>query len=145
KLAHCYILEFCRKNNCSNPVEKSRGALGCVDSTNPVICWRNGESSHAGSVTVASPVSKAAWQRQPPKSISRKSQLRQGSGIHAVPRKRLKASDSLQIHLSGRDRTLSNRNSLISPAVGQGSTLPMGLTVKCLRPHPFMHGFGRLP
>ncbi len=35
----------------------------------------------------ASPVSRNAWQRHPPKSASRRSRLRQGSGIRSVPRK----------------------------------------------------------
>ena len=37
-------------------------------------------------VRAASPVSWNAWQRHPPKSSSRRSQLRQGSGIQPVPR-----------------------------------------------------------
>ena len=36
---------------------------------------------------LASPVSAKAWQRQPPKSIWRRAQLRHGSGIQSVPRK----------------------------------------------------------
>ena len=38
------------------------------------------------SVRDASPVRAKAWQRQPPQSISRRSQERQGSGIHSSPR-----------------------------------------------------------
>ena len=91
---------------------------------------RWGESEQAGSVFAGSPVSRAAWHRQPPKSISRRSQLRQGSGIHAVPRNRLNASDVLQIAARGRSRTFSNRMPGIAPAVGQGSTSPTGLTVR---------------
>jgi hypothetical protein len=68
---------------------------------------RFGESSQAGSVTLASPVNSAAWQRQPPKSISRNSQLLQGSGIHSVPRNRMKASDSSQIQRRDFQRTFS--------------------------------------
>src|SRR5436309_15450176 len=114
-----------------------------MDSTNWVSFSRYGESEQAGSVTEALPVNNAAWQRHPPKSISRNSQLRQGSGIHSVPRKRLNASDSDQIHPSECSRTLSNRIVLISPAVGQGNTSPTGLTVRCRFPHPCMQGFGR--
>ena len=41
----------------------------------------------------ASPVSAKAWQRQPPKSCSRRGQLAHGSFIQAVPRKALKAGE----------------------------------------------------
>ena len=67
-----------------------------------------GDSPHAGSVLAASPVSKAAWQRQPPKSFSRSGQLRHGSRIQPVPRKRLNASDSSQIQRRDLFRTFSN-------------------------------------
>ena len=50
------------------------------------ICSCIGDSVQAGSVLPASPVSAKAWQRQPPKSISRNSQLLQGSFIQPVPR-----------------------------------------------------------
>ena len=60
-----------------------------------------------GSVALASPVSKNAWQRHPPKSSARRSQLRHGSGIHCSPRKRWKAADSRHIHSSECSRTLS--------------------------------------
>src|SRR2546427_441723 len=116
-----------------------------MDSTNWVSFSRYGESEQAGSVTEALPVNKAAWQRQPPKSISRNSQLRHGSGIHSVPRKRLNDSESVQIHRSGFCRTFSNLKDSISPAVGHGKTSPRGLTVKWRLPHPCMHGFGRSP
>src|SRR3546814_1985128 len=46
----------------------------------------SGERAQAGSTVPASPVSAKAWQRQPPQSISRRSQERQGSGIQSVPR-----------------------------------------------------------
>ena len=61
---------------------------------------RCGESVQTGSVAWSSPVSSAAWQRQPPKSISRCGHSRHGSGIHSVPRKRLKPADSFQIEAS---------------------------------------------
>ena len=44
-------------------------------------------------MAAASPVKRNAWHRQPPKSISRRSHDRHGSGIHDVPRKRLNASE----------------------------------------------------
>src|SRR5438105_13175771 len=95
------------------------------------ISLRLGVSVQTGSVLAASPVSKAAWQRQPPKSISRWGQLRQGSGIHSVPRKRLKLSDSRQIQASDRLRMLSKRKlGMADEAVGQGRTSPIGLTVR---------------
>ena len=49
-------------------------------------CPRCGESEHTGSVAAASCASRNAWQRQPPKSCSRRSQLRQSSGIQSTPR-----------------------------------------------------------
>src|SRR5580658_8285756 len=100
--------------------DRTAGPASWTDSTKRVIWSRYGDSEHAGSVTDGSPVINAAWHRHPPKSISRNSQLRHGSGIHSVPRKRLKASDSFQIHSSECARTLSKRSPLISPAVGQG-------------------------
>jgi hypothetical protein len=75
-----------------------------------------GENSHAGSVLEGSPVSNAAWHRQPPKSSSFLGQDRHGSGIHSVPRKRLKLSESLQIQASDLSRTVSNARPGISPA-----------------------------
>ena len=63
-----------------------------------------GENRQTGSVAAASPVSRSAWQRQPPKSSSWRpsGQDRHGSCIQSVPRKRLNASDSCQIHSSER-------------------------------------------
>src|SRR5690349_22800376 len=58
---------------------------------------RSGARAQAGSVRAASPVSAKAWQRHPPQSISRRSQERHGSGIQAVPRKRLNASERYQM------------------------------------------------
>ena len=46
-------------------------------------------------MAAASPVSAKAWQRQPPQSASRRSQLRQGSGIQAVPQGQWEASEAL--------------------------------------------------
>ena len=62
-----------------------------------------GENRHTGSVAAASPVSRSAWQRQPPKSSSWRpsGHERHGSFIQSVPRKRLNASDSSQIRCSG--------------------------------------------
>ena len=64
-----------------------------------------------GRCCAASPVIANAWQRQPPKSISRKAQERHGSFIQSVPRKALKASEFSQMSSSGRSRTLSNSRS----------------------------------
>src|SRR5437660_8000420 len=92
---------------------------------------RLGDNVQTGSVFAAFPVINAAWQRQPPKSISRCGQLRHGSGIHSVPRKRVKLSDSRQIQSRSRARTFSKRKSgMAEDAVGQGSTSPIGLTVR---------------
>ena len=65
------------------------------------ISCRFGDSPHTGSVAAASPVSWYAWHRQPPKSTSFCGQLRHGSGIHSVPRKRLNDGESYQISASG--------------------------------------------
>ena len=62
----------------------------------------------AGSVAEASPVNAKAWQRQPPKSIARRSQLLHGSGIHASPRYAISAFEELQMSASDRSLTLSN-------------------------------------
>jgi hypothetical protein len=64
---------------------------------NASIRPRCGESVHTGSVSVASPRISAAWQRQPPKSMSRSGHDRQGSLIHFVPRKRFEALRFRQI------------------------------------------------
>src|SRR5271170_7576874 len=114
-----------------------------MESTKLVSFPRRGEREHAGSVAWASPVSRAAWQRQPPKSISRIGHSLHGTGIQAVPRKRLNDSDWPQIQSSGRIRTFSKRRSLMAEAVGQGRTSPTGLTVKNRVAQPFMQGFGR--
>src|SRR5579883_838050 len=87
---------------------------------------RSGEKAQAGSTRAASPVSAKAWQRQPPQSISRRSQERHGSGIQAVPRKRLKASEPYQ--MSARLASLTEGKSKPGrlSAAWQGSTLPAG-------------------
>ena len=105
--------------------------VGILDAaTAASILSRKGENLQAGSVTVGSPVSRAAWQRHPPKSSSLYSHDWQGSGIHRVPRKRLKDSDFRQIHSRLFPRIFSKRKDLISPDVGQGKTSPQGFTVR---------------
>src|SRR5262249_34541777 len=95
-----------------------------------------------GSALAASPVSAKAWQRQPPKSTSRRSQLRQGSRIHEVPRKALKACELFQISASGRSRTLSKARPGRLSAAWPGHTLPDGVTLKKRLAQPPMQGFG---
>ena len=56
--------------------------------------------AQAGSATAASPAKAKAWQRQPPQSISRNSQERQGSRIQSVPRNVWKASEWSQMSRS---------------------------------------------
>src|ERR1700735_4672526 len=104
----------------------------------------DGASEHAGSVTRASPVSRKAWQRQPPKSSVRRSQLRQGSGIQSSPRNRWNEVDSCQIHFSEFSLTFSNDSPGKTSAAWQGSTLPDGLISINLRPQPPMQAFGYL-
>src|SRR5829696_3748953 len=95
-----------------------------------------------GSVLRASPVKVNAWHRQPPKSISLRGQDAQGSRIHSVPRKALKAGDSRQISISGRSRADQKVKPGIVAAAWQGSTHPEGVTLRDWRPQPFMQGFG---
>src|SRR5438477_7941156 len=61
------------------------------------INQRSADNLQTGSVRPGSPVISAAWQRQPPKSISCRGQFRHNSGIHSVPRNLLKLSESVQI------------------------------------------------
>ena len=82
---------------------------------------------------------RSAWQRQPPQSISRRSQPRHGSGIQSVPRKRLKASERYQ--MSARLAVAHRREVDArewSRAAWQGTTVPDGVTFRNCRPQPFM-------
>ena len=90
----------------------------------------------------ASPVSAKAWQRQPPKSCSRRGQLAHGSCIQAVPRKALKAGEFAQMSASECSRTYQNSSPGIDSAAWQGSTLPDGVTLSERRPQPPTQGFG---
>src|SRR5207244_4011287 len=101
-----------------------------------------GDREHTGSVTPASPAIRNAWQRQPPKSSVLRGHERHGSGIHASPRNRVNASDSLQIHSSERSRTFSKVSVVIRPAAWQGHTSPAGVTVMYARAQPPMQGLG---
>src|SRR5262249_52102278 len=95
-----------------------------------------------GAVGGESPVSAKAWQRQPPKSSSRRGQLAHGSFIHAVPRKALKAGEFAQISASEWSRTFQNSSPVIDSAALQGSTWPAGVTLSARGPQPPTHGFG---
>ena len=66
-----------------------------------------GASAHAGSVAAASPASAKAWQRHPPKSMARSSQVRHGAGIQSSPRNARKPGPSDQMAASDRSRTFS--------------------------------------
>src|SRR5262249_54078846 len=103
-------------------------------------CAWSGARWHTGSVAVGLPVSAKAWQRQPPKSSSRRGQLAHGSFIHAVPRKALKAGECVQISASERARTFQNSSPVIDSAAWQGSTLPAGVTLSERRPQPPTQG-----
>src|SRR6516162_6850633 len=94
-------------------------------------------------VRAGSPVSAKAWQRQPPQSISRRSQERQGSAIHAVPRNRAKAAEWYQISARLASPTVGKRNPGRLSAAWHGSTLPDGVMLKKRRPQPPMQAFGR--
>src|SRR5207245_1983826 len=79
------------------------------------IRWRWGESEQTGSVAAASPVTRKAWQRQPPKSWVRRSQVRHGSGIQSSPRNRRNDEDSSQIQrFRGEDRSEEHTSELQS-------------------------------
>ncbi len=62
-----------------------------------------------GRRSAASPVIMKAWQRQPPKSLWRSSQVRQGAFIQLSPRKALKALLRCQISAMGVSLTLGKR------------------------------------
>src|SRR4029450_1669661 len=86
----------------------------------------SGDSAQAGPARPASPVSGKAWQRQPPQSISRRSQLRQGSAIQSVPRNRLKASDRYQMSARLLVRTEGKAMPGSVSAAWQGTAVPDG-------------------
>ncbi len=98
--------------------------------------------TQAGSVAAASPAIAIAWQRQPPQSISRRSQLRQGSCIQSVPRNALKAGESRQISARLRSPKRSKVSERMVCAAWQGSTVPSGATMKASRAQPPMQGLG---
>ena len=96
-------------------------------------------------MAAASPVSRSAWQRQPPQSSSWRpsGHERHGSGIQSVPRKCANASDSFQIQSSEWSFTLANSRPGIVVAAWHGSASPFGATTIALLPQPPMHGLGR--
>jgi hypothetical protein len=83
-----------------------------------------------------------AWQRQPPKSCSRRRQPRQGSFIQSVPQKAWNAGECNQISANECSRTFQNSRVGMVSAAWQGSTLPVGVTFKERRPQPPTQGFG---
>src|SRR6266704_2258682 len=108
------------------------------------VTWaRLGERWQTGSVAAASPVSAKAWQRQPPKSCSRRGQLAHGSFIQDVPRKALNAGEFLQTSASEWSRTDQNSSPGMLSAAWHGSTLPAGVTFSERRPQPPTQGFGK--
>ena len=58
---------------------------------------RLGEREQTGSVAAGSPARSRAWQRQPPKSMVRRSQVLQGSCIQDSPRNFSKVAECCQI------------------------------------------------
>ena len=105
----------------------------------------SGDSAQTGSARLASPAKRKAWQRQPPQSISRRLQLRQGSTIQSVPRNRLNASERYQMSVSELSRTEGKARSGRVSAAWQGSALPDGVRFKNRRAQPLMQDFGRTP
>src|SRR5262245_4559061 len=102
-----------------------------------------GDSEQAGSVALAEPAMAMAWQRQPPQSTSRRSQLRQRSGIQSVPRKALNACEFSQISDSGLSLTLSKTRPGMVSAAWHGSTLPWGVMLIARRPQPPTQALGK--
>ena len=95
-----------------SPARSRAGAGGVqrrarIASTMP----RCGESEQTGSVAAASCASRKAWQRQPPKSCARRSQVRQRSGIQSSPRNFWNASEFSQISRSERFFDIFKRHS----------------------------------
>ena len=73
---------------------------------------------------------------------ARRSQLLQGSSIQSVPRKALKAGESVQISARLRSPKRSKRSDGIVCAAWHGNTVPSGATMKASRAQPPMQGFG---
>src|SRR3984957_11374426 len=72
------------------------------------ILGRFGERVQTGSVAAASPARSRAWQRQPPKSMVRRSQVLHGACIQDSPRNFWKASLEGQISAMVWSFTLAN-------------------------------------
>ena len=94
----------------------SPAGFAAAEAATSCACWISaamrawiGDFTQAGSVAAASPAIAIAWHRQPPQSISRRSQLRHGSCIHSVPRNALNAGESVQISASVRSPKRSKR------------------------------------
>jgi len=102
-----------------------------------------GDLLHTGSASVASPVIKNAWQRQPPKSLWRSSQVRQGAFIQLSPRKALNALLRCQISAMGVSFTLGSCRPGRSRALWQGMARPSGAMDRNTEPQPFMQALGR--
>lgn len=111
-----------------------------ASSTRSRTGWWSGECRQTGSARSASPVSAYAWQRQrqPPKSVVRRAQVRQGSRIRSWPRWALKAFHSRQIRAGRRCVTLGASRPGSAPAAGHGRAVPSGATVRESAPQPPM-------
>ena len=105
----------------------------------------SGDSSQAGSVAAASPVSASAWQRQPPKSTSLQRAGAAGLG-HPVGAAEALEGRALLPDPAQRSwsRTMANSRPGMLAAAWQGSTLPCGVTLR-MRAAPAAHaGLGAL-
>src|SRR4051794_6295726 len=94
---------------------------------------RLGESEQTGSVAAGSPANNKAWQRQPPKSMERRSQDLQGSCIQSWPRNFWNAAEFSQISRRLCCFTLLNCRPGIIFAAWQGNTSPFGVISMSLR------------
>src|SRR5262244_1136281 len=115
-----------------------RGELASLAIAAATFAWL-GDNAQTGSVAAALPARAKAWQRQPPQSISARSQPWQGLGIQAVPRNFKNASLVSQMSLRERVRTLSKVKPGSVAAAWQGRARPSGVTTITWRPQPPMH------
>src|SRR5262249_554088 len=103
---------------------------------------RLGLSEQTGSVALASFASASAWQRQPPKSCSRRSQDLQGSCLQDCPRDFSKGVEVARDSARLWSLTLANVRPGMTFAAWQGSASPVGVMSMSLRPQPPMQGLG---
>ena len=100
------------------------------------------QAPHTGSVAPASPVKKRPA-RHPPKSSSRRSHQRQGSGIHFCRETLTECSQFCHIELSECSRTLSKLSPGIMPQRGTVARAPRIIRAASPASHARVSGIGR--